>query len=221
MSVKSDYFLDARYLQHLSSDKIKIVIREAKYMADSYFIKILEKNESEFIGIIIKDINKAFKRIYDRVSLPQSSMTLIIDDIYRIHKDHFNKRLIVKNLDVCKDSTCEIDNKAVYTDPRTKSFVYENMDKINNVDTFIKMRILEFEDNKNYSLEKTNALNYVFKLITNHRYNFGPKAACKEATRKYEKFGLTFKEIDSGNRARMNIRRTCKRLWKEKYGEHS
>lgn len=110
------------------------------------------------------------------------------------------------------DSTAEIK----IAKSRVNSFVYDGLDWINDLDSFKKLRILEWECLKGYSLYKKKALDYVYKLITEKKYSFDPIYACKEAAKKYP--DLTFDEIKSGNQARVNLRVTCKKKWNKKHG---
>ncbi len=100
---------------------------------------------------------------------------------------------------------------------RVKSFVYANIEHINDIKTFIEMRILEFEDQKGYDSILKSALDYVFVLVTNPKYRLGPKRACEESAKKYK---LPLSEIKSGNQARRNIRRSCRKLWEKKNASH-
>jgi len=95
---------------------------------------------------------------------------------------------------------------------RVKSFVYANIEFINDLDNFKFMRVREFEDDRKYSYQMIKALDYVFMLMSSKKYKFGPINACEEAAKKYN---LSWVDIDRGNRARKNIRTACNKLWKK------
>lgn len=212
----------------IKSEDINTFLKETENDFIVYDFKLAKKeksgeiiNEAIILKPSIKNGYKAFEKIYFS---PHHDKFKNIKSIL----EYDNKETMIINTECCsysveslwdilgfhsifnnkKSNISRINFKTIK--PRTRSLVYDNIDIWGDLESFKKARILEFEGMRGYPLKMKQALDYVFKLLVDKNYNFSPMAALHEASKTY---GIHWKDLQSGNSSRMNLRRTCTRMW--------
>ncbi len=178
-----------------------------KTTEDYLFVIDQIKENSHFVGTVIKRNNNDSHPLNSKIAYKESSMTARNCDvpIYCVHKDNI----------MTEDEAVISTNRKV-KGSRVKSIVYANIGWIKTLKALIKMRIIEVEDQNEYPDNLIKALDWIDHMYVNPKYNnMDNIQKCMAASKKYN---IPWQVIRNKNIARMGIKRSCKKKWYENGG---
>lgn len=180
-----------------------------KLSEDFLFVIDQIKTKEYYSGIIIKKSNNDNYTLNDKVEYKEFSTVKCECDVpvYCVHKDN----VIIEGEFI--RSTSEINVTRKVEGSSVRSVIFANMEWFNHYDYFVRARINEYEDGKDYPIELTYALDYVDYMFRSDDYKHLSRVSrCKAAAKIYK---LDWVVIKNANLARTTVRRWCKKKWYE------